>query len=110
MARESDRPDRDAVKAVCPLHSGRRNGAAGDNPLSDAGQARDLVDWAGFPVNLDLVFSREQRDKVYVQHLMRKRGTQPWRWLHDDAQPCTCDVTADHGRRAPEAAESMSSR
>jgi len=110
VARESDRPDRDAVKAVCPLHSGRRNGAAGDNPLSDPVPARDLVDWAGLPVNLDLVFSREQRDKVYVQHLMRKRGTQPWRWLHDDAQPCTCDVTADHGRRAPEAAESMSSR
>ena len=41
----------------------------------------------GFLTELDLAFSRDQRDKVYVQHLMRKRGAQLWRWLQDGAQP-----------------------
>jgi hypothetical protein len=62
------------------------------------------------PINLDLVFSREQRDKVYVQHLMRKRGAQLWRWLHDGAPPCICDIAADYRQLDPGAAESMSSR
>ena len=32
----------------------------------------------GFLTELDLAFSRDQREKVYVQHLMRKRGAQLW--------------------------------
>ncbi len=98
MARERGGPD------VCPLH--RRQGREGgsESPSSDQ------VDWAGLPVNLDLVFSQQQRDKVYVQHLLRKRGTQPWGWLQSGAQPCACDAAADGGRRSPDAAESMSSR
>ena len=109
MAREFDGPARDAVKTVCPLHSGLRHGAAGDNPLGDRASEHDQVDWAGLPVDLDLVFSREQRDKVYVQHLLRKRGTQLWPWLHHEEQ-CVCDTAADDGRLRPDAAESMSSR
>ena len=101
MIRQYDGLDRDAVNTVCPLQCRLRHGAAGDNPLGDQASAHDQVDWAGLPVDLDLVFSREQRDKVYVQHLMRKRGTQLWRWLHDGAQPCACDA---------DAAESMSNR
>ncbi len=34
----------------------------------------ERVDWAGLPVNLDMVFSQRQRDKVYAQHLMRARA------------------------------------
>ena len=33
--------------------------------------ATEQVDWAGLPVNLDMVFSQRQRDKVYAQHLLR---------------------------------------
>ena len=44
----------------------------------------------GFLTELDLAFSRDQRDKVYVQHLMRKRGAQLWRWLQDGAQLYVC--------------------
>jgi sulfite reductase alpha subunit-like flavoprotein len=36
--------------------------------------ATERVDWAGLPVNLDMVFSQRQRDKVYAQHLMRTRA------------------------------------
>jgi hypothetical protein len=57
-----------------------------------------------------LAFSQEHRDKVYVQHLMRKRGAQLWRWLQNGAQPCVCNIAADDGPLYPHAAESMSSR
>ena len=96
MARECDGTDREIAKIGCPLKCRSR---AGD------GSADDRVDWAGLPVNLDLVFSRNQRDRVYVQHLMRMRETKLWR---HDAQPCVCDTTADG--RLGEAAEPVSSR
>jgi sulfite reductase (NADPH) flavoprotein alpha-component len=57
-----------------------------------------------------LAFSREQRDKVYEQHLMRKRGAQLWRWLRDGGQLCVCDLTADHRHLYSRAAESTSRR
>ncbi len=48
----------------------------------------------GLLTNLDLAFSRDQRDKVYVQHLMQQRGAQLWQWLQDGAQVYVCG-TAD---------------
>jgi sulfite reductase alpha subunit-like flavoprotein len=33
----------------------------------------EQVAWAGLPINLDFAFSHVQRDKVYVQHVTRKR-------------------------------------
>ncbi len=44
----------------------------------------------GFLTELDLAFSRDQRHKVYVQHLMRERGSHLWRWLEDGAQLYVC--------------------
>lgn len=73
----------------------------------------------GFLTELDLAFSRDQREKVYVQHLMRDRGAQLWRWLQDGAQlyvcgnadpmakdvdRALCDIAAEHGHLDPEAA------
>jgi len=73
----------------------------------------------GLLTELDLAFSRDQRDKVYVQHLMRKRGAQLWRWLQDGAQVYVCgtadpmakdvdrtlcEIAADHGHLDPGAA------
>ncbi len=67
----------------------------------------------GFLTELDLAFSRDQREKVYVRHLMRRRGAQLWRWLQDGAQVYVCgnadpmakdvdralsDIAAEHGR------------
>ncbi|MDT5221203.1 MAG: sulfite reductase flavoprotein alpha-component [Mycobacterium sp.] len=66
----------------------------------------------GLLTELDLAFSRDQREKVYVQHLMRKKGAQLWRWLQDGAQlyvcgtadpmakdvdQAICDIAAEHG-------------
>lgn len=48
----------------------------------------------GFLTELDLAFSRDQQQKVYVQHLMRNRGSELWRWLQDGAQLYVCG-TAD---------------
>lgn len=82
------------MTAVCPVQCRLRHGAA----------EPDQVDWAGLPVNLDLAFSREQRDKVYAQHLMRKRATQLPRWSCDVAKVCVCDA----GPVDPDTAESVS--
>ena len=110
MAREWDGLDGNAVNTRCPLHCRLRYGAAGDNPFGDPAATRDQVDWAGLPVNLDLAFSRENRDKVYVQHLMRKRGTQLWRWLQGGEQVCVCDMASDDRHLYPDGAESVSGR
>ena len=74
----------------------------------------------GLLTELDLAFSRDQRDKVYVQHLMRKRGAQLWRWLQDGAQlyvcgtadpmakdvdRALCDIAAEQGGLDPDAAK-----
>lgn len=60
------------------------NGGAANRRSSDD-ETLEKVEWAGLPVDLDMAFSRNQRDKVYVQHLLRKRGAQMWRWLANDA-------------------------
>lgn len=73
----------------------------------------------GFLTELDLAFSRDQRDKVYVQHLMRNRGAELWAWLQDGAQVyvcgtadpmakdvdrALCDIAAAHGNLDADAA------
>jgi hypothetical protein len=91
VARDSERPV--CPRRHCPLHP--------EGWASAPGQ----VEWAGLPVNLDMAFSRVQRDKVYVQHVMRKQGSRLSRWVHNGAQRCVCEVAED-----ATAAESMSSR
>lgn len=74
----------------------------------------------GFLTELDLAFSRDQQDKVYVQHLMRKRGAELWQWLRDGAYLYVCgtadpmakdvdlvlrEIAEQYGRLAPDAAK-----
>ncbi|MHA7649353.1 molybdopterin-dependent oxidoreductase [Mycobacterium sp. ML4] len=76
----------------------------------------------GLLTELDLAFSRDQREKVYVQHLMRRRGAALWRWLQDGAQlyvcgsadpmakdvdQAICDIAAEHGKLDPDAARAF---
>ena len=73
----------------------------------------------GFLSRLDLAFSRDQADRVYVQHKMLDHGAELWRWLDDGAHFYVCgdatrmarDVDAvltavikTHGRMSEEAA------
>lgn len=83
MAREFDGPPATGVHAVCPRHCRIRQGA---------NKPADQVDWAGLPVNLDLAFSQNQRDKVYAQHLKFESAGRFRRRAQD---VCICDM-ADH--------------
>jgi sulfite reductase alpha subunit-like flavoprotein len=44
----------------------------------------------GLLTHLSLAFSRDQSEKIYVQHRMRQQGAQLWRWLQDGAQIYIC--------------------
>ena len=40
--------------------------------------------------DLTLAFSRDQRQKIYVQDRMREHGAQLWSWLQDGAHFYVC--------------------
>ena len=60
---------------------------------------------SGLLTNLSLAFSRDQADKIYVQHRIRQHGAELWRWLQDGARIYICgDAThmakdVDHALR-----------
>ncbi|MDQ7877564.1 bifunctional nitrate reductase/sulfite reductase flavoprotein subunit alpha [Microbacterium sp. QXD-8] len=73
----------------------------------------------GFLTRLDLAFSRDQRQKIYVQDRMIEHGARLWRWLEEGAHVYVCgdatrmakDVDAtlvaiaqQHGKLSEEAA------
>jgi sulfite reductase (NADPH) flavoprotein alpha-component len=39
---------------------------------------------------LDVAFSRDQAEKIYVQHLMQQQASELWRWLNDGAYFYVC--------------------
>ncbi len=68
---------------------------------------------------LDLAWSRDQKDKVYVQHLMLNAGAELWKWLEEGAAFYVCGdasrmakdvdaalhaVIAEHGGMSEDAA------
>ncbi|HVU82568.1 MAG TPA: assimilatory sulfite reductase (NADPH) flavoprotein subunit, partial [Rhodanobacteraceae bacterium] len=68
---------------------------------------------------LDLAFSRDQFEKIYVQHRLRERGRDVYAWLENGAHLYVCgatmmardvedtlrDVIVEHGARDAEAAD-----
>jgi sulfite reductase alpha subunit-like flavoprotein len=44
----------------------------------------------GFLTRLDLAFSRDQRERIYVQHRMIEHGAELWSWLADGAHLYVC--------------------
>src|SRR5260221_7431374 len=82
------------------LEEREARGAAGRNWLFFGDQPRatdflyedQLVDWQrrDHLHRLDLAFSRDQAEKVYVQTRMREAAAELWRWLEDGAHFYVC--------------------
>lgn len=53
----------------------------------------------GVLTRLDVAFSRDQAEKVYVQHRIREHGGELWRWLEGGAHLYVC---GDADRMAPD--------
>jgi sulfite reductase (NADPH) flavoprotein alpha-component len=69
---------------------------------------------------IDLAFSRDQSNKIYVQHRLREQGQRLYEWLDGGAHLYVCgdasrmakdvhkaliEIVAEHGTRSPEDAE-----
>lgn len=89
------------------LEDRRARGHTGPNWLF-FGQQREATDFyyrreleaflsSGQLDRLHLAFSRDQRNKIYVQDRMREHGPRLWRWLQDGAHLYVC---GDAGRMA----------
>jgi sulfite reductase (NADPH) flavoprotein alpha-component len=82
------------------LQERRAVGARGRNWLFFGAQRRsydylyegELEAWRrdGHLTRLDTAFSRDQTEKVYVQHQMRAAGGELWAWLQDGAHLYVC--------------------
>ncbi|CAM5203004.1 Sulfite reductase [NADPH] flavoprotein alpha-component OS=Castellaniella defragrans OX=75697 GN=HNR28_002919 PE=4 SV=1 [Castellaniella defragrans] len=73
----------------------------------------------GALTRLDVAFSRDQAEKVYVQHRLREYGAQVWKWLSKGAHLYVCgdadrmapdvhatliEIAAEHGHKSHEEA------
>src|SRR6185295_18754198 len=77
------------------LEERQTTGANGKNWLFFGDQKRgtdflyekELTKWLsdGHITHLDLAFSRDQVEKVYVQHRMLERAVELWSWLQEGA-------------------------
>ncbi len=95
------------------LHERRAQGATGRNWLffGERNRATDFyyedeltaMCEDGHVTALNLAFSRDQADKIYVQHQMLEQGAQLWSWLQDGAALYVCGDAA-HMARDVEAA------
>ena len=82
------------------LQERRATGARGDNWLffgeqhaaSDFYYRDEIAGWRcdGRLSRLDLAFSRDDEEKIYVQHRMLERGAELWRWLERGAHFYVC--------------------
>lgn len=82
------------------LEERRATGASGRNWLFFGDQQRacdflyeeELTGWSadGLLTRLDLAFSRDQTEKIYVQDRMREHAAELWRWLEEDAHFYVC--------------------
>lgn len=82
------------------LHERRARGDKGRNWLffGDQYSATDFyyreeleeMQKDGLLTHLDLAFSRDQPEKIYVQHRMLEKGSELWSWLEDGAHFYVC--------------------
>ncbi|MDE1969837.1 MAG: hypothetical protein KGI92_13110, partial [Alphaproteobacteria bacterium] len=86
------------------LQERRENGAKGRNWLFFGDQRRatdflyedELTAWHkdGLLSRLDVAFSRDQPERIYVQQRMREQSVRLWRWLNDGAYVFVCGAMA----------------
>ncbi|WP_278261503.1 bifunctional nitrate reductase/sulfite reductase flavoprotein subunit alpha [Nocardia sp. AG03] len=86
------------------LHERRALGATGRNWLFFGDQhaaqnfyyRAELEDMfrSGFLTRLDLAFSRDQRERIYVQHRMIEHGAELWAWLREGGHFYVCGDAA----------------
>ncbi|NDC80424.1 MAG: sulfite reductase subunit alpha [Verrucomicrobia bacterium] len=132
-------PDRDIIMVgpgtgIAPfrafLQHRHRHGHSGRNWLffGDQHAATDFLygdEFSGYQKSgrlhkLSTAFSRDQADKIYVQHRMQEAGAELWQWLDQGAYFYVCgdakrmakdvhqallDIVARHGGKTPEQAE-----
>ena len=104
-------------------------GAKGRNWLFFGDQHKDCDflyadEWAdylksGVLTRLDLAFSRDQAEKIYVQDRMRENAAELWKWISEGAYFYVCgdakrmakdvdaalhQIVSEHGKMSPEAA------
>jgi sulfite reductase (NADPH) flavoprotein alpha-component len=114
------------------LEERRATAATGDNWLffGDQHFAYDFLYRAeidqyldsGLLTRLDTAFSRDQAEKIYVQHRLLEEGAEIWNWLERGAYLYVCgdakrmaldvdralqQIIARHGRRDPAEAKSF---
>ncbi|MGW5574494.1 molybdopterin-dependent oxidoreductase [Nocardia thailandica] len=96
------------------LHERRAQGASGRNWLFFGDQhasqnfyyRAELEDMfrSGFLTRLDLAFSRDQRQRIYVQHRMIEHGAELWSWLCEGGHFYVC---GDAARMAKDVDETL---
>ncbi|GAB2730253.1 molybdopterin-dependent oxidoreductase [Nocardia thraciensis] len=78
----------------------------GDQHAADNFYYRDELEdmfRTGFLTRLDLAFSRDQRERIYVQHRMIEHGAELWAWLSDGAHLYVCGDASRMARDVDEA-------
>jgi sulfite reductase (NADPH) flavoprotein alpha-component len=113
------------------LHDRAARGQRGRNWLFFGDQRRahdflyrdELEKWLldGILTRLDVAFSRDQQEKIYVQHRLLERGREVWSWLQEGGHFYVCgdakrmakdvdaalkQIVAEHGNMSAEAASS----
>ncbi len=74
--------------------------------LTDFLYQTDWLNWRkrGLLNRLDVAFSRDQTDKIYVQHRLRDNAAEVWAWLQDGAHVYVC---GDAERMAPDVHQAL---
>ena len=98
----------------------KSTGAKGKNWLffGDRSQKTDYLygeEWESYQKDgilneLDLAWSRDQAEKVYVQHKMLEKGPQLWNWLNDGAVFYVCGDASRMAKDVDQALRSIAQR
>lgn len=74
--------------------------------LTDFLYQTEWLDWrkSGLLTHLDVAFSRDQQEKIYVQHKLREKAIEIWSWLQEGAYIYVC---GDADNMAPDVNEAL---